>query len=305
MKWRILLNIAVSTMLIGWLLARTPVSEIGASLSALKFSNLTTALLLIAAAWWLSALRLWFLAPEFRLLDVVRMTLVGMYYGTVLPGQMAGDVVKAYRLSHWQNTPGQAAAVTLVDRVVSLAALFLLGACATPWVTRAPDALMLALVLATTAILVGMAVLAHPRAHALITRWLGSTEPTGVRALPMRLVNGLHIVLQHPFRLFSCFLLALVFHGLVVAIHVVLARGLGIDLTIADWFLVYAGMSLLLLLPISIAGLGLREGGYVGLLAIFGVSASPALSLSFALFAYGLFGALLGWITETMWGRIR
>ncbi len=88
------------------------------------------------------------------------------------------------------------------------------------------------------------------------------------------------------------------FHGLVIAIHMVLARGLAIDLPMTAWVLVYAGMALLLLLPISIAGIGLREGGYVGLLAIFGIAATPALSLSLVLFAYMLFGALLGWITN-------
>jgi len=58
-------------------------------------------------------------------------------------------------------------------------------------------------------------------------------------------------------------------------------------------------------LPISIAGIGLREGGYVGLLAIFGIAATPALSLSLSLFAYTLVGALLGWIAELTGGRTR
>jgi glycosyltransferase 2 family protein len=68
--------------------------------------------------------------------------------------------------------------------------------------------------------------------------------------------------------------------------------------------LVYAGVSLLVLLPITVAGLGLREGGYVGLLGLFGVGAADALSLSFVLFAYALCGAFVGFLVE-MGGRSR
>jgi hypothetical protein len=112
MMWRFLLKGAVSSALIAWLLSRTPVAAIGASLSSLNFYSLIGALVLTLAAWWLSALRLWFLAPELRLRDVVRMTFVALYYGMVLPGQIAGDVIKAYGLSHGQSAPGQAAAIT-------------------------------------------------------------------------------------------------------------------------------------------------------------------------------------------------
>jgi len=233
------------------------------------------------------------------------MTFIALYYGTVLPGQVAGDVMKAYRLSHGQSAPGQAAAVTLIDRVVATFALFLLGACVVPWVDRAPRSLMFSFTLAAAAIFLGMLVLARPRAHALFTRWLGRSRPTGVRALPGRLIDGLHRVLQHPHRMVMCFLFALAFHGLCVAIHIVLARSLGIDLPMTAWVLVYAGIALLLLLPVSIAGLGLREGGYVGLLAIFGVTAPQALSLSLIFFAYTLFGALLGWLAELTGGLTR
>jgi uncharacterized membrane protein YbhN (UPF0104 family) len=296
--WRFFLKVAVSAALITWLLSRTPMAAIGASLSSLDFGSLVGAFVLALAAWWLSALRLWLLAPELRLHNVVRMTFVAFYYGAVLPGQVAGDVMKAYGLSHDQSAPGQAMAITLIDRVVAVFALFLLGACAVPWVDRAPGSLMFMFALAAATIVLGMLVLAHPRAHALFMRWLGPGQPTGLRALPGRLVVGLHTVLQHPRRLLLCFLAALAFHGLNVVIHMVLGRALGIDLSAMAWCLVYSGIALLLLLPISIAGLGLREGGYVGLLGMFDVAASQALSLSLVFFAYTLLGALLGWIAE-------
>lgn len=296
--WRVAAKVAVSATLIAWLLWRTPVGEIGRRLSDLDPATLLGVLFLTLATWFLSAVRLWVLAPELGLLNVTRMTFVALYYGTVLPGQVAGDVMKAYRLSHAQSQPGQSAAATLVDRVVATFALFLLGACTAPWVEKAPRAFTGLFAAAAAAILAGMLLLAMPRVHAWLRRWLPSGQPPGWRGFPGRLVDALHRMLKHPLRLAACFLLALVFHALCVAIHIVLARPLGIAVSLADWILVYAGVSLLLLLPVSVAGVGLREGGYVGMLALFGIDATRALSLSLVIFSYLLAGSLLGWIAE-------
>lgn len=296
--WRIVLKFAISGALIAWLLMRIPLSNVIAELTSLDLASLATGAGLSLAAWWLSALRLQCLAPEMRLADVVRMTFIGLYYGTVLPGQVAGDLMKAYRLSPAQSAPGRAAAATLVDRVVATFALFLIGACAAPWVPQAPNALKWGLVCVAIGILAGIVLFAHPRIHVWLLRQSESQGTTGMRGLPARLASGLRSVMQHPSRLLKSFQLALVFHVLCIAIHLVLAHALHVDLPIAVWVLVYAGVAVLLLLPISIAGLGLREGGYVGLLGLFGVNADQALSLSLVFFGYTLLGAGLGWMVE-------
>jgi uncharacterized protein (TIRG00374 family) len=274
--------------------------EIAATLGSLKPVSAFGALVLTLVAWWLSALRLWCIAPQFRLRAVVQMTFVALFYGTVLPGQVAGDVMKAHRLRKTQAEPGQAVATTLVDRVVATFALFILGACATTLVREAPIELTLLFAAAAMVLFVGTTILAQARAHAFMMRWMRSDQPGGLVVLLGRFVDAMHRILQHPRRLLACLLLALVFHGLCTAIQIELAHAIGFELPAAVWLLVYSGVALLLLLPISVAGLGLREGGYVGLLGIFGVPASQALALSLMLFAYTLLGALLGWVADVI-----
>jgi hypothetical protein len=109
---------------------------------------------------------------------------------------------------------------------------------------------------------------------------------------------ALHECLRKPWRLLASFLLALVFHALCVAIQWLLGQGLHIALTWGEWAIVYAGVSLLVLLPISIAGIGLREGGYVGVLALFGIASGSALAISFAVFGFTLLGAAIGGALE-------
>ena len=295
--WRIGLKAAISSGLLVWLLLHTPLAEIRDVLSRLDPRAALAGLALAFATWCLSALRLWLLAFEFPFGTMARMTFVGMYYGTVLPGQVAGDVVKAYRLSAGQSAPGRAAAATFVDRVVAMAGLLVTCAFAVPWVRELPARLGAAIAIAAALGVLGVALGSHPR----VRSWLLDASPgerSAPRSLAARFGSGLHQVLEHRGRLASNFAVAMAYHAVCVAIHVVVGTALGIELSVAAWCVTYTGVSLLTLLPVSIAGVGLREGGYVGLLGLFGIPAAQALSLSLLIFAYALVGALAGAVLD-------
>lgn len=301
-RMRTLLKWCVSALLIGFLLYRTPLSDIGSSLARLDWLTAAGAFVLTCIAWWLSAVRLAFIAPEFGMGAVVRMTLVGLYYGTVLPGQLTGDFVKAYRLSPAQRLPGRAAAVVLVDRVIAMAVLFALGAVTTVYVPEAPRAFAPLLAAGAVAIALGVIAVTSPFWTGLLARWSAAVRIRTVGVLAGRLATGLLSVRDHPWGIAANCAAALAFHVLCVAIHVMLGHALAIELSIAAWAMIYACVSLLLVLPVSIAGVGLREGGYVGLLALFGVPASQALSLSFVFLAFTMLGALFGSIADARGG---
>lgn len=301
-SFRTWLKLIASSGLLIWLLARTPVDTLLQNLSRLDAITLLLTAALAMCTWWLSALRLWCIAPEFRLGELTRMTFIGMYYGTVLPGQVAGDVVKAYRLSRIQRSPGHAVAATFVDRGISMFALFGLGAVVALDSATIPTVLRILLVCATAALLGAGWLLSRTVVRDRLVA-LGRIESDhrwvahGLGLLE-RIAHALHDALRRPRRIIASLLLALLFHTTCVGIHVLLGRTLGIDIGIGAWCLVYAAVSVLLLLPFSIAGIGLREGGYVGLLALFNVSREAALALSLTFFAFTLLGALIGFVVE-------
>jgi glycosyltransferase 2 family protein len=297
-SWRAFCKIGVSVSLVGWLLWRTPLNEISTTLTSLDPAAIISGLLISLAAWWISAVRLWVLSPNFDMHTVVRTTLVALYYGTILPGQVAGDIMKAYRLSQTHSWAGEAVAAAVVDRVIATFALFLIAACIAPWVQQAPRFLCMSLIGVAIAIALGMYVLARSSSAAVGKRLSWLRKGGLIARLASLFAAGVRAVLREPRRLYACFALAVIFHAACLLIHIVLAKALGIDLSVASWFLVYSGVALLTLLPISVAGLGVREGGYVGLLAIFGITASQALALSLVFFGYIVLGALLGWIAE-------
>ena len=57
-------------------------------------------------------------------------------------------------------------------------------------------------------------------------------------------------------------------------------------------------LDLVMMLPVSFSGLGVREASFVYLLEPFGVDAAPALAFSLAVYALGLSVALVGGLIE-------
>jgi hypothetical protein len=64
---------------------------------------------------------------------------------------------------------------------------------------------------------------------------------------------------------------------------------------------IVACVSLVHLLPISLAGLGIREAAYAGLLEQYGVPLASGLAVSLAVFGVILAQALIGGLVELWW----
>jgi hypothetical protein len=76
------------------------------------------------------------------------------------------------------------------------------------------------------------------------------------------------------------------------------AMAVGLELALVTVLWMRAGLQVVLLLPLSIGGLGLREAGLVGLSAIIGVPAATAVTWSLTLFLGTLVVAAAGGLIE-------
>lgn len=293
-----LLKLVISGFLLTFFVWRTPLHEIWRHLRHLDLASLTAAILLSLAAWCLSGARLWCLLPQFRIGELIRVNFASMFYGTVLPGQIAGDVVKAYRLGQQSIQVGRAEAATLVDRVIALFAMFLIGSVAAYFVPAIPIALRLFFAAGSLTIILCCTVAASRPFRHLVLEKLMSSNAGRIRGFIRQFGIAMHDFLHRPLHVLGVFVLAMFFHVMCIAINQLLGQALHISLAWAAWATIYAGVSLLVLLPISLAGIGLRESGYVGMLSLFGTTTAGALSLSFTQFALVLLGAAIGGLLE-------
>jgi uncharacterized membrane protein YbhN (UPF0104 family) len=76
----------------------------------------------------------------------------------------------------------------------------------------------------------------------------------------------------------------------------VLAQAMHVVITPLDWAAITAIVSIAQILPISIGGLGLREGIYAGILSLYGVTIAQATAFSLTGFVLVAFLLLCSWV---------
>jgi uncharacterized membrane protein YbhN (UPF0104 family) len=233
-----------------------------------------------ARRWQLYAQQLGFERP---LAQLSAYYFIGTYFNLVLPTGMGGDVVRVVYLNEQSGRKWAAFVSVLLERINGLL-LLMAFACAglvfcpfaLPWwvvlsVTGSTAAALLA-VLALPAVQRSRLVPAARREQLGVLVGLLGDRGLWWRTLPLSVLTQASGVL-----ILWC-----------------LAVGIGLDLTLAYSCVVFPMVTLLLLLPISVNGMGLREAGMVLFLTPLGVETAPALTLAFLLFSVGAAVSLLG-----------
>jgi len=225
---------------------------------------------------------------------LLRVNLVGIFFSLFLPTSVGGDAVRAVAISRTSPQPVWAVTTVFMERALGLIAMFLIlavGALLAPTVfTAALAATTLnwrpAPVLVIGAILVAAALawlaLRLARNHPRLQRAFDELKTLGanVRANP----RGFGAALLVSFLVQLAYVVA--WYQLAVALR------LPPDL---QEFLVFVPfVSIAAMLPVTIAGIGLREGTAALLLSPHGVAAADAIAYSLLYFAAFLIIGLVG-----------
>jgi glycosyltransferase 2 family protein len=304
MRWRSAIKVAVSAGLLGWLLGRSDLSQIWTGIARLNLSVLLVALGIYVAAVVLSAAKWRLLLPRYSLWTLAAVGVIGNFYSVVLPGQIVGEIVKAYRLGKGRADAERIAASVMVDKVTGLLALVMLGVAGINVTTMSiPAPIVVGLTLLLLSCFVLMMSLWLEPIYALARagcRTVGRVAPFSWNARQhlLAFVDSWRTFIGQPLTLTASIALGLVLQLLYVAVIVMLASKIGIELRVADWLWVFAVVSLAVLLPLSLGGIGIREGAFVGVLGFLGVAAELALALSLTIFAFQILVASAGAILD-------
>lgn len=88
--------------------------------------------------------------------------------------------------------------------------------------------------------------------------------------------------------------LSALFHAIYIFMHLILGRSLRIDLSPWDYAVIVTLTSIVAMLPVSLGGVGIREGSYQFLLSLCGVERHTGLAFGVAVLGVNLFLSLLG-----------
>jgi hypothetical protein len=241
---------------------------------------------------WLVLLRALEPATRPPLRAVMRVFFVSTFVGTFLPS-IGGDVVRAYSLSTYGVSGAQSAASVLMDRVLGVASLVIvgiagLGAGGQEFAGR-PVVIGLA-----AAIGVCVAAAAIVFGGRTGDRVVGLLPWTGPRTLLARLVEATRRYAHHPGDLLNVLAGSIGVQMLRIVQAWCLGVAVGIGVDIAVYFAVIPLILLIMLLPITVNGLGTSQLAFVWFFAEAGVAEAPAFALSVLFVALGIAGNLPG-----------
>ncbi len=212
----------------------------------------------------------------------------GMFFGLCLPTSLGGDVFKAYRVA---PTPSQrllTVGTVLADRVAGLLALLMIGM--TALTCRLGE---LSLIGAAAAVLAWtLGIWLTFRGGAAAALWVCQRYWPRLVAHPVLLkLRGLH---SRPAVMRRAVLWSGVVQGLNVVTVAALGGALGLKLSWSAYCVMVPLVALVSTLPVSINGMGLREGATVLILGWYGVEQAASLTLGMAWFAVILAAGLSG-----------
>jgi len=270
----------ISIGLIGWVLSQVDLPSAWAKAKAIDPALAGLAVLMMLVQIGLGGVR-WGLV--LRALDAafawgrtIAVFYIGVFFSIVLPGAVGGDAVRMWFARKGGLSLPTAINSVMLERAVTVFGLVLLVCLTQPiLMVRVPDlpGTVVFPVLLAVCVIGILALASMDKLPGSLHRW--------------RLVRGLaHLagdtrkLFFHPAWSLSCLLVALAGHiNLSLAVYL-LARGLDMDIHALDCLVLVPPVILIMTLPISIAGWGVRETAMVTAFGFVGVPGDATLVLS-------------------------
>jgi glycosyltransferase 2 family protein len=224
---------------------------------------------------------------------------VGLFFNNFLPAGVGGDAVKIYDVTRIGNDPHQVFAVTILDRVIGIAGLCVL-AIAASFVLLAGEGLVnlrLYIVIFAGCVAPVLALIMNKRLSRGVRLLFGRVTLWGLGGRFDAIFRRLGEYRRLRMLLVRLTGLAMAVQFLRVVTHVLVAASLGVDVTslqFVQFFVFVPLLGLLMILPISINGLGVREGAGILLFTQIGFTKEQALLMELITYAIMVVVSLTG-----------
>jgi hypothetical protein len=278
------LKLIVSSSLLYIVFSRTGVRQVFSLLKDIHFSAFFSAVLLYIIAQLLSTVRWKLLLPDtLRIKKLFSLYLIGSFFNTVLPGLIGGDAVKAFYLYRATGRGGLTVASIFMDRYIGFVMLIIICTLAFPfgysYFHNSPVSWVFPFIVLIF----------------IITSFLIFGFRFGKR---IQILSELYDYFHSYRNKKGIVIKALLISALVqlsgfFAVYI-LALGLGVHIPFLACLIFIPLIIMFTALPISISGIGIREGAFVLFFGLIGIRQDVATALSLSWFIANATGSLLG-----------
>lgn len=300
-----LLPLVFSTSVLAYLFHKVPLFQVLDAMAVARPVPLTAALLIVLCSQLTVAVRLKCLADANGLglstFELLQINLATIFYSLFLPaGNFTGIAIRFYKMSKPQKGYSGTVVSLFFDRMAATISLCVVGIVF--WLMALPTGAWAILVLMFTALFTLLAVQAMlfmdlqlpipADLRRRLSRWFPKARETIHQAMRQASVLSWQ-TLAHVFAL------SMLVQLLGIVAYSLLAQSLGLDISFVTIGWVRSAVRLVAMLPVSIAGLGVRDGTFLVLLALYGIAAADALAFSLLVFAATILAvAVLGGLLE-------
>jgi len=227
--------------------------------------------------------------------EVLRIFFVSTFIGSFMPS-VGGDVYRAYSLSRLHVSGAQAAASVFMDRMLGILSIVIVGAVAALGLGRQvmQSGAIVALAAGSAASALVAAVVFSERLAARAQAYVGRLPYARVRHTGLNLLDAVRRYAHHRNALTTVLLTSIVVQALRVVQAWCLGRSLGLPTPLVLYFVFIPVILLVMLLPITINGLGTGQMAFEALFGSAGIGGAESFALSVLFIALGFVGNLPG-----------
>ena len=307
------LKVVVSLGLIAYLLSRVDTNEL---VEALRSASTNYLYLLVALALYFGAITVGALKWQILLKaqgirvplgSLLSFTFVGLFFGNFLPTNVGGDVVRGYDLARHTLLPAETAVSVVVDRMMGLIAFVFIAVVMALLViyTAGQAALSEVAALAALAFLALCSVFAlmlSDRVRGQVRRLFSAPLLSGLAPQYDRLSGALSAYRRSYGALAASFCISALVLTIGSVVNYLISLALGGGIALLHIFLFTPLITFVLLIPISIGGIGLNQSAYVFFFNLVGVPEQKSLAMSLIMQAIIIVASLPGGV---LWWRKR
>lgn len=301
-----LLRICISVVLIALILKT-------ADLEKLWINVLNMNIYLFILANFLNFIRVFISAYRWKILldmkniriDIGRLSsiyFIGIFFNMFLPTALGGDGARIFYLWRLTGEKMEATSSVLIERVIGffVVGLICLGALLVSFERLGSFKERGLISVVCLAYLLGITIFFHSR----FANWFLSV----LRYLPSKTISNkirkfygsLHDFLKRKDVIIKNLILSTAYQVAWIVGVMFIGIGIGIETNPLNYFIFLPIVMVVTMLPVSISGIGVREGAFVVLFGLVGIAPSSAILLSFLSFSMAIILGLLGGITYAL-----
>ncbi len=282
----LLLKLVITASLCFWLYTRIDFPTMKQSLLRLGALPVVIGVLLHVVVVFLSASRWWLLLTHTHTTTPFSRAFpsyyLGVFFNNFLPTGFGGDTVRILHLRVRGIGTKSLVSASVVDRAVGFATIFIVGIVGVlvseelriPAHTKSVLAVLFLIGLVMAAITLSdrsgrfLESLARKYRHARVRGWI------------LDVILSCYSYRAAKYRILLAMAISAIGQGLIILTYYLIGRGLGLSISFTTYLVAIPAVFLAASLPVSIGGLGIREGTLVGMLVAAGANLPLAINLS-------------------------